>query len=68
MTDLGVPEFIVRDVLRGELAKNLVGVPCGVCDGAACGRCGGTGTGGTRPEVELLGARPLNLRGSIGPA
>jgi len=53
LIDLGVPEFIVREVLRGVVAQELVAVVCGACAGAGCGACGGTGTAGRRLRVEL---------------
>ena len=53
LVDLGVPEFLVRDVVRGVLAQDLVGVSCGGCGGAGCGSCGGTGVSGRRLEVAL---------------
>ena len=53
LVDLGVSEFLVRDVVRGVLAQDLVGVSCGGCGGAGCGSCGGTGVSGRRLEVAL---------------
>jgi type II secretory ATPase GspE/PulE/Tfp pilus assembly ATPase PilB-like protein len=54
LVDLGVPEFLVRDVLRGVLGQELLLTPCSVCGGAGCGTCGGTGVGGRRLTAELL--------------
>ncbi len=54
LVDLGVPEFLVRDVLRGVLGQELVLNPCSSCSGAGCTACGGTGVGGRRLTAELL--------------
>ncbi|MGB7269313.1 MAG: ATPase, T2SS/T4P/T4SS family [Albidovulum sp.] len=55
LVDLGVPEFVVGEVLRGVLAQDLVGVSCGACAGVGCGGCGGTGVSGRRLRVEFRG-------------
>jgi general secretion pathway protein E len=53
LVDLGVPEFLVRDVLRGVLGQELLLTPCGSCGGAGCAVCGGTGVGERRLAAEL---------------
>ena len=55
LVDLGVPEFLLRDVLRGVLGQELLVTPCGGCGGAGCSGCGGTGVGERRLRVELVG-------------
>jgi len=54
LVDLGVPEFLVQDVLRGVLGQELLLTPCPDCGGAGCSTCGGTGVGGRRLTAELL--------------
>jgi general secretion pathway protein E len=53
LVDLGVPEFLVRDVLRGVLGQELLMEPCRACSGAGCAVCGGTGVGDRRLAAEL---------------
>ena len=53
LVDLGVPEFLVRDVLRGVLGQELQITPCGECAGADCAVCGGTGVGERRLAAAL---------------
>lgn len=53
LVDLGVPEFLVRDVLRGVLGQRLMPVTCPSCGGAGCASCQGSGAIGRRIEVEL---------------
>jgi general secretion pathway protein E len=53
LADLGVPDYLVRDVLRGVLAQELLLSPCGGCGGAGCVVCGGTGVGARRLRAEL---------------
>lgn len=53
LVDLGVPEFLVRDVLRGVLGQRLTAVSCPSCGGTGCGECRGSGALGRRVEVEL---------------
>jgi type II secretory ATPase GspE/PulE/Tfp pilus assembly ATPase PilB-like protein len=53
LVDLGVPDYMVRDVLRGVLAQELMLRRCEVCGGAGCGVCGGTGVGARRLKAEL---------------
>ncbi len=55
LVDLGVPEFLVRDVLKGALGQELVPVVCAGCGGGGCGTCGGTGVTGRRLRVEMAG-------------
>lgn len=54
LVDLGVAEFLLRDVLRGVLGQELLVTPCGKCGGAGCSGCGGTGVGERRLRAELL--------------
>ena len=54
LVDLGVPEFLVRDVLRGVLGQELVLTPCSSCGGTGCQVCGGTGVGTRQLKAELL--------------
>ncbi len=54
LVDLGVPEFLVRDVLRGVLSQQLRLTPCRSCGGAGCDTCGKTGVGGRTLTAELL--------------
>ncbi|WP_395541047.1 GspE/PulE family protein [Neotabrizicola sp. sgz301269] len=54
LVDLGVPEFLVRDVLRGVLGQELRLMPCPSCGGAGCETCGGTGVGRREVQAELL--------------
>jgi type II secretory ATPase GspE/PulE/Tfp pilus assembly ATPase PilB-like protein len=54
LVDLGVPEYVVRDVLRGVLAQNLAVTECSQCHGAGCRSCGFTGTGSRRLESDLV--------------
>ena len=53
LVDLGVPEFLGSDVLRGVLGQRLVVVSCPACCGAGCGACEGDGAVGRRVEAEL---------------
>jgi len=54
LDDLGVPEYIVRDVLRGVLAQDLQGQVCGECKGEGCGGCGQSGVLGRDLTVDLV--------------
>lgn len=54
LVDLGVDEFIVRDVLRGVLGQELEIVQCGRCQGQGCGKCGGVGTLKRRLITEVV--------------
>lgn len=45
LIDLGVPEFLLRDVLRGVLAQELRLINCSACDGRGCELCNQTGVG-----------------------
>lgn len=54
LVDLGVPEFLLRDVLRGVLGQELLVTACGACGGAGCSGCGGTGVGERRLRAELV--------------
>ena len=59
LADLGVPRFVLGEVLRGVLAQTLTPYPCSDCAGAGCRACGGSGIGGRRLEVELLAGEEL---------
>lgn len=54
LVDLGVPEFLVRDVLRGVLGQELVLTPCPACGGGGCLTCAGTGVGARQLRAELI--------------
>jgi type II secretory ATPase GspE/PulE/Tfp pilus assembly ATPase PilB-like protein len=54
LVDLGVPDYIVGDVLRGVLAQDLALSPCPACAGAGCRTCGFTGAAPRKLELELL--------------
>lgn len=56
LVDLGVPDYIVGDVLRGVLAQNLALSDCPDCNGAGCRTCGFTGSAARRLEAELITA------------
>ncbi len=51
LVDLGVPEFLVRDVLKGVLGQELVPGVCEDCGGSGCG----TVVTGRRLRVEMAG-------------
>jgi general secretion pathway protein E len=53
LVDLGVPEFIVRDVLRGVLAQDLTLRVCPTCGGSGCVRSAGTGTSARKFSVKF---------------
>ncbi|MDD7973708.1 GspE/PulE family protein [Roseinatronobacter alkalisoli] len=52
LVDLGSPEFLVRDVLRGVLGQELQLTSCRSCSGKGCVECGGTGVGERRLQVQ----------------
>lgn len=54
LVDLGVDEFIVRDVLRGVLGQELEIVKCPVCSGRKCGKCNDTGALSRRLRTEFV--------------
>jgi general secretion pathway protein E len=54
LVDLGVPDYIVSDVLRGVLAQRLTLTACPDCGGSGCRSCGFTGVAPRRVEVELI--------------
>ena len=54
MIDLGVSEFLLRDVLRGVLAQELRLVSCSTCGGGGCDACSHTGVGKRTLHVERL--------------
>ncbi|MGH1455062.1 MAG: GspE/PulE family protein [Paracoccaceae bacterium] len=53
MLDLGVEEFILRDVLRGVLGQRLEPIACSECEGHGCKFCKMTGTVGRKLTTEL---------------
>jgi type II secretory ATPase GspE/PulE/Tfp pilus assembly ATPase PilB-like protein len=52
--DLGVPDYLVRDVLPGVLAQNLAMTERPACQGAGCRSCGFTGTAARPLDANLL--------------
>ena len=54
LVDLGVPDYIVGDVLRGVLAQNLALADCPDCGGAGCRTCGFSGSAPRRLEADLV--------------
>ncbi len=54
LVDLRVPEFLLRDVLRGVLGQELLVMPCPDCAGKGCSTCGGTGVGERQLRAELV--------------
>lgn len=52
LVDLGVPRFLVEDVLRGVLGQELRLVSCDACGGGGCGVCDGPGVGRRELRVE----------------
>jgi general secretion pathway protein E len=54
LVDLGVPEYLLRDVLRGVLGQELMLTPCPACAGRGCDTCEGTGVAGRKLRAELL--------------
>jgi general secretion pathway protein E len=54
LVDLGVPDYVVSDVLRGVLAQNLVVIECPECRATGCRTCGFSGATERRLEVEML--------------
>lgn len=54
LVDLGVPDYIVGDVLRGVLAQSLALTDCPDCGGAGCRACAFTGTSARRLEADLV--------------
>ena len=53
LVDLAVPEFLVRDVLRGVLGQTLVPVACPQCGGAGCDGCNHGGVVGRELSTEF---------------
>lgn len=54
LVDLGVPDYIVGDVLRGVLAQNLAVTECPSCHGKGCRICGYSGASARRLEADLV--------------
>ncbi len=52
--DLGVPRYLVQDVLSGVLSQSLVLRSCGGCGGTGCRDCGFTGAVERRLEARLI--------------
>lgn len=52
--DLGVPDYLVRDVLRGVLSQSLVMRSCPKCGGTGCVACGFTGAAERHLEARLI--------------
>ena len=51
--NLGVPEYLVDEVLLGVLSQRLVAVDCTACGGSGCDKCDHSGRSGRKPEVAL---------------
>ena len=51
---LGVPEYLVRDSLRGAVNQRLLRRTCAACAGEGCGDCGGTGCRGRFAVAEVV--------------
>ncbi|MEO9515416.1 MAG: GspE/PulE family protein [Paracoccaceae bacterium] len=54
LVDLGVDEFIVRDVLRGVLGQELEIVKCPECGGQKCAECNETGALSRKLKTEFV--------------
>jgi type II secretory ATPase GspE/PulE/Tfp pilus assembly ATPase PilB-like protein len=54
LVDLGVPDYIVSDVLRGVLAQSLTVIECPDCHGKGCRTCGFSGASARRLKADLL--------------
>jgi general secretion pathway protein E len=54
LQDLGVPPYMVREVLKGVLAQELLITRCEICAGDGCPDCGYTGTGKRRFAARFL--------------
>jgi type II secretory ATPase GspE/PulE/Tfp pilus assembly ATPase PilB-like protein len=52
LVDLGVPRFLLDDVLHGVLGQELRHVACEGCGGTGCAGCGGTGVARRELRVE----------------
>ena len=53
LVDLGVEDYIVRDVLRGVLGEALEPVACAACGSHGCLACQHTGMVGRKLKAEL---------------
>ena len=53
LIDLGVEDYIVRDVLRGVLGRELEPVACAASGGGGCVACQHTGIAGRELKAEL---------------
>lgn len=58
LVDLGVPDYLVRDVLCGVLGQELIIPPCPKCHGTGCTTCQNTGTAPRRLKAELWTSGP----------
>jgi general secretion pathway protein E len=54
LVDLGVPAYLVDDVLLGVLSQRLQVTACPSCAGEGCEACRWSGLGARRPEVRLV--------------
>jgi type II secretory ATPase GspE/PulE/Tfp pilus assembly ATPase PilB-like protein len=54
LVDLGVPDYIVSDVLRGVLAQSLTVIECPDCHGNGCRTCGFSGASARRLTADLV--------------
>lgn len=59
LVDLGVPGFLVDDVLIAVLGQELAPADCEACGGKGCGTCGGTGVNGRRVRAELVTGKAI---------
>ncbi|NBZ90078.1 GspE/PulE family protein [Stagnihabitans tardus] len=59
LVDLGVPGFLVDDVLIAVLGQELAPADCEACGGKGCGACGGTGVSGRRVRAELVTGKAI---------
>jgi general secretion pathway protein E len=54
LVDLGVPGFLVDDVLVAVLGQELVPAECTECGGTGCTICAGSGVSGRKIRAELV--------------
>lgn len=57
LIDLGVPDFLLRDVLHGVLGQELRMMPCSHCHGSGCTVCNQTGIGSRKLFAEQIDFR-----------
>lgn len=54
LRDLGVPQYLINETLRGVLSQRLQRTPCPDCAGTGCPTCRQTGAVGRKVVSELL--------------